>query len=389
MLVPLSYNIRSLFVRKATTIATALGVALVVFVLAASLMLANGVQKTLGRSGSPDVALVMSKGADAELSSNIDQGHVALLKALAPIRSRQGSPDAVAEIVGVLAIDKVGTAGGLVNVAVRGVEESVLAFRPTVRVIEGHAPRPGTDEAMIGRAIRGRAAGVELGQSFEIRKNRKLRVVGVFEDGGSSFESEVWTDVENVRQAFSRQGLASSLRARLRSESAFDEFKRLVESDRRLGLTAVRETTYYEQQSQGTSIFLMAMGILITFFFSFGAIIGAMITMYAAVANRSREIGTLRALGFSKGAILFSFLFEAIVLAGIGGVVGVLASLGLGAVEFSVTNFSSFSELVFRFEPAPGILLIALMAGSFMGLVGGFFPAVRAARVDILQALRG
>ena len=388
-MIPLSYNFRSLAVRKATTGATAGGVALVVFVFASAQMLAQGVERTLGKSGSEDVAIVLSRGADAELSSNVDQASIGLVKASREVRQRSGGiPDAVAEIVGVLALDKVGTTG-LSNVQIRGVEESVFQFRPTARVTEGRAARPGADEAVVGASIRGRFVGLEVGQSFEIRKNRRVTVVGVFEDGGSSFESEVWTDLDLVRAAFGRAALVSSVRVRLRSPGDFDAFKRNVEENRQLGLQAIAEPKYYADQSEGTATFVRGLGFIIAFFFSIGAMIGAMITMYAAVANRSREIGTLRALGFSKLNILFSFLLEAIVLSLIGGAAGAGASLLMGFVRFSVINFASWSEIVFTFVPTVVIVGKSVIFAGAMGLLGGFFPAIRAARVPILAALRG
>jgi putative ABC transport system permease protein len=378
-----------MMVRRLTTFATAFGIGLVVFVFASAQMLAAGVEETLGSSGSPDIAIVLSRGSDAELSSNLDQPNVNLITALPGVRERADhTPDAVGEVVGVLALDKIGTTG-VSNVQVRGVTDHVLEFRPTARIIEGVAATPGTDEAVVGRAIRGRFRGLEIGQSFDIRHDRPVRIVGVFEDDGSSFESEVWADLDTVRTAFGREGLVSSVRVHLSSESAFDGFRSAVESDRRLGMQALRETTYYADQSQGTATFVRVLGFLIAFFFTVGAMIGAMITMYAAVSNRTREIGTLRALGFSRFGILFSFLLESMVLAMLGGVIGALASLVWGTVEISMVNFASWSEIVFAFHPSPQILLSSMVFAAFVGILGGFFPALSAARVSPIAAMRG
>lgn len=387
-MVPISYNLRSLAVRKTTTLATAGGIALVVFVLAAVLMLSAGVKRTLASSGAPDVAMILRKGSDAELSSGVEIPSVGLILANKQVARRaDGTPDGVGEIVVVITVDKLGTEG-VSNVQIRGTTEDVYAFRPEVKIIEGRKARPGADECVIGRAIRGRFKGVDLGQSFELRKNRSVKVVGIFESGGSSYESEAWTDIDAARTAFGREGIVQSVRARLVSEGSFDAFKRALESNRQLGVEVVRESAYYEKQSQGTSLFVTAMGTVVAFFFAVGAMIGAMITMYSAVANRKREIGTLRALGFGRFTIMLSFLLESVLLSLVGGVLGVVASLAMGSVRFSMVNMQSWSEMVFSFDPTPGILLGALAFAAAMGLIGGLFPAVSAARMPLIKALK-
>jgi putative ABC transport system permease protein len=216
-----------------------------------------------------------------------------------------------------------------------------------------------------------------------------VKVVGVFEAGGSSFESEVWADVDTARSSFGREGIASSVTVRLESASKFEAFKAAMESDKQLGLQALTETKYYEKQSQGTAIFITIMGIVIVFFLSLGAMIGALITMQAAVAQRQRELGTLRALGFSRLSILASFLLESGLLAFIGGAVGVAAALGLSFVKISMMNFATWQEVTFSFDPNPGVIIGALLAGALMGILGGFFPALRAARISPIEAMRG
>lgn len=388
-MIPIRYNVRSLAVRKATTVATAAGIALVVFVLASSLMLQAGIKKTLGASGKADDAIVLRMGSDAELGSVIEESSVPLILAAPGVKKdERGQPMGVAEIVVVGAMDKLGTKG-VTNVSIRGVPEDVMRFRPEVHIVAGRPPRPGTDEALVGSRIRGRIQGLDLGQSFDIKKGRPVQVVGIFEAGGSSYESEVWVDREILRQAYGREGVESSVRVQLESPSKFDAFRAGVENDKRLGLQAMRETAFYEKQSEGASIFIGALGTVVSIFFAIGAMIGAMITMYAAVANRQREIGTLRALGFSRTSILTSFLLEAIVLAIIGGAVGAAASMAMGLVHFSMVNFSSWSEIVFSFDPTPRVIAMALAFACGMGLIGGFFPAVRAARTSPLKAIRG
>jgi putative ABC transport system permease protein len=389
-MIPIVYNIRSLTVRKTTTIAAGLGVALVAFVFSTAAMLSEGIKRTLSKSGSADVAVVIRKGSDVELSSSVEDPQVGLVLAGPGVKKDEsGAPIGVSEVVAVIALDKLGTDGGVSNVQVRGVNDNVLKLRTGVRVVTGRQPRPGTDEGMVGRAIRGRFRGLDIGQSFELRKGRSVQVVGVFEDDGSSFESEVWCDRDTLRAAFGREGVVSSVRVRLQSPALYDAFEAFVERDKQLGLEAFREPEYYNKQSEGMAKFVIALGTMIATFFSIGAMIGAMITMHASVADREREIGTLRALGFSRVGILFSFLLESLMLAVAGGTVGALASMLMGFARFSMINFQSWSEMVFTFEPHPDIIMGALIRAGIMGLVGGLLPAIRAARVSPVRAMRG
>ncbi len=385
----LTYNIRSLFVRKTTTFATMTGIGAVVFVLASSMMLSEGVRASLSRSGSKDVAIVLSKGADNELSSNYENANVGIISAGPGVALRSnGKPDVLQEVLVVVTVDRA-DGNGFSNVTMRGVPEDVLDFRRSAKIVAGRAPRAGTDEVMIGQGIRGRFKGVELGQSFEIRKNRHASVVGVFTDAGSSLESEAWGDLDNLRNAFGRGTVISATRVRLKSESAFKPFKAALEGDVRLGVEVRQEIEYYEGLSEGLAIFLGILGGMFVVFFGAGAVIGAAITMYATVANRQREIGTLRAIGFSRGAILMSFVFESVMLAIAGGVVGALLALSMRLVKLSFMNPQTFSEQVFTFEPTPQILIISVSVAVVVGLIGGFLPAIRAARVSVLTALRG
>ena len=391
-MIPVSYNVRNLAVRKSTTLAAALGLGLVVFVFASVMMLNNGIRRTLGRSASPDVAIVLRKGSDAELSSSIDDPSVSLIVASKEIsKGGDGQPLAIGEVVAVMLLEKLGTefgASGVSNVQVRGVPDGAFKFRPSVHIVEGRLAQPGSDEVIVGKAIRGRFRGLQVGQTFELKKNRPAKVVGVFADDGSSFESEVWADLHVMRAAFGREGLVSAVRARLESPTKFDAFKTGIETNRQLGLSVMRESDYYDKLSEGTRIFITAMGVMIAVFFSIGAMIGATITMHAAVANRQREIGTLRALGFSRSSILTSFLFESILLAVIGGAIGAAASLLMGFVRFSTMNFASWSEISFSFEPTPTIIVTAVVLAAVMGIIGGFFPAIRASRVSPIEAMR-
>jgi len=389
MFIPLSYNLRSLFVRKATTFAAAFGIALVVFVLASSLMLSRGIEQTMISTGARDRALVLRKGADTELASGITTDKANLVVAAPGVKRQDGQALVASEVVVVLAQEKLGSGGKVSNVQVRGVQPTSYVLRKELEVIKGRPAAPGTDEAVIGSNIEGNYAGMELGQSFELKKNRRVTVVGVFDAGGSAFDSEVWVDLDTLRSTFGREGLASSMLVQLESPDVYDVFSDAIEHDKQLDLDAFRELEYYEKQSEGTSIFITAIGVLIAVFFSLGAMIGATITMYAAVSQRSREIGTLQALGFSRFAILVSFVFEAIVLALGGGLVGVVASLFMGMVRLSMMNFATWQEISFSFDPSPPILVSALVAGGFMGFLGGLFPAIRASRLSPIEAMRG
>ncbi len=388
-MIPVAYNFGSIGVRRRTTAAAILGIALVVFVLAATLMLTEGIRRTLGSTGRTDVALVIRKGSDAELSSNIDQANVGvILEGPEVRRSDTGSALGCGEVVVVAALDKLG-ANGVSNVNVRGVSDNVWKVRSLAHVVDGVPPRPGTDEAAIGARIRGRFRGVQLGQSVELRKGRSVRIVGVFEADGSGFESEIWADLDTVRNAFGREGLVSSTTVQLVSEGSFDAFKDRIEHDKQLGLEAMRESAYYEKQSENLAKFIGVLGVLITVFFSIGAMIGAMNTMYASIASRHREVGTLRAIGFSRRSVLACFLLEAAFLSMMGGAIGCVASLSLGVVKFSMVNFQTWSEIVFVFRPTPLILGIAMGAAVAMGVLGGFLPALRAARLRPVEAMRG
>jgi putative ABC transport system permease protein len=387
--IPIRYNIRSLAVRKTTTIATAFGIALVVFVLASALMLSAGIKKTMGASGKPDTAIVLRVGSDAELGSTVEEAAVPLILAAPGVKvDDQGRPMGTAEVVVVAAMPKLG-AVGVTNVTLRGVQDNALRFRPDVRIVAGRPARPGADEVIVGTGIRGRIEGLELDQTFELKKNRPVKVVGIFEASGSSYESEVWVDAEVLRQAFHREGIYSSVRVILESPTKFDAFRAGIDNDKRLGLQAERETTFYERQSEGVAKFVRVLGTIVSIFFAAGAMIGGMITMYGAVASRQREIGTLRALGFSRRSVLSSFLIEAILLSLIGGAFGLVASMLMGMAHLSMVNPSSWSEVVFSFEPTPRVLMTALLFACAMGLFGGLFPAVRAARTSPLQAIRG
>ncbi len=389
MFIPLSYNVRSLLVRKTTSLATAFGIALVVFVLASSLMLSRGITQTLVSSGKHDRAIILRKGSESELASALTTAQAGIILAAPGVKKEGTTPLGAGEVVVVITADKLGMEGQISNIQVRGVQPSSYVLRNELKIIEGRPPAPGTDEAIVGKSIRGRFRGMDLGQTVELKKNRSVTVVGIFESEGSAFESEIWADLDTLRATFGREGSFSSMLVQLESAAKYDVFAATVEHDKQLGLEVFREDAYYEKMSEGTSIFITAIGVLVTVFFSLGAMIGATITMYAAVSQRSREIGTLQALGFSRLAVLTSFMVEAVVLALGGAALGALASMLMSTVSFSMMNFATWQEITFSFQPSLEIVLGSMVAGAFMGLVGGFFPALRAARTPPIQAMRG
>jgi putative ABC transport system permease protein len=389
-MIPLSYNLRSILVRRTTTAAAVIGIALVVFVLASTLMLSAGIQATLARGGGRDSAIVIRKGSDNELSSIIDQAKVSTILAAPGVKkSSEGQPIGTGDVAMIVMLEPTAAPGGLSNVQIRGVAFDALpVVRPRVKIVEGRLPAPGSDEAMVGRAIAGRFTHLSVGDAFEPKKNRPLRVVGVFEDGGSAWESEVWADIDTVRSAFGRQGMVSSVRVNLGSPADFDQFEANIESDKRLGLEAMTDTQWTEKQSNGMMLFVTILGGLTSAFFAIGAMIGAMNTMYASIANRQKEIGTLRAIGFRRRHVLLSFVLESILIALIGGALGSLAALGMTFAKFSMLNFATFSEMVFRFQPTVQVFVIAFLFAGGMGLLGGLLPAIRAARMPPVQAMR-
>jgi putative ABC transport system permease protein len=387
-MIPLKYNLRSLMVRKTSNLLAVFGVALVVFVLATALMLSAGIRKTLATSGRDDIAIVIRKGSESELGSSIEDPTVGLIASQPGVAQVNGRGAGVGETVLVVALEKNG-ANGLTNIQVRGVSPEAATLNRPIQIIKGRAAKPGSDEVVIGKRLEGRFRGLELGTSFDLRRNRPALVVGVFSAGGTSYESEVWADQDTLRSAFGRPGIVSSVRVRLASPNAFDGFRTSIEQDKRMGLEALTERKYYERLSENTSLFITALGSVIAVFCSLGAMIGAMITMYGAVANRTREIGTLRALGFPRLQVLASFVIESLILSAAGGLLGCLGAIAIGSVEISMMNFASWSEMVFRLDPTPQALGIALLCAGVMGLLGGFLPALRAARVTALAAMRG
>jgi len=384
--VPLAYVARNLAARRLTTVLTAFGMALVVYVFATVLMLAAGLEATLIATGQPDNVIVIRRGAQSEVQSGVDRLAAGIVESLPDIATGSDGERLISkESVVLINLPKRQT-GKPSNVVIRGVTSIGLTLRPQVKIVEGRMFRPGTSEIVTGSAIAGGFRGAALGEMLHFAQ-RDWIVVGVFDGGRTGFDSEIWGDAEQMLQAFRRTGF-SALVFRLNDAGRFDAVKRDIESDPRLTLEAKRETRFYADQSEALSKFISYLGTTISAIFSIGAIIGAMITMYASVASRTSEIGTLRALGFSRFAILVAFLIESLLLGLVGGAVGLLAASFMQALSISTLNFQTFAELAFTFALTPAIVAYSLAFSLLMGFVGGFLPAARAARLKIVDALR-
>ncbi|MGE0547408.1 MAG: ABC transporter permease [Kofleriaceae bacterium] len=385
-MVPIQYNVRSLFVRKVTTFATAFGIALVVFVAAGSLMLGEGVSRAVETGSRDDTAIILRKGSDAELSSTLSNDILGLFRGHPQVSQAAGG-GVIGEIVVIITADRV-DGSGISNVLVRGTPPEGFAFRPEIKITKGRAPKPGTNEVVVGEQIAGRFKGVAMGGQFELRRNRPLLVVGEFTTTGTN-GSEVIGDLDVIRRAVGRESIVSSARVRLTDKNAFDAYRAVIEADKRFSAKVMRESDYFKKVAGQTSGFLLMLGGGIAFMFSIAAMLGAAITMNGAVAHRTREIGTLRALGFSRFAILFAFLLEAMLLAALGGGIGTLCAFLLSFLSFPIMNFQTFSEIVIGFPITGGLIIQTLIFSVGMGLIGGLAPAIRASRIAPVEAMRG
>ncbi len=387
MAIPISYNYRNLLARKLTTLLTVTGVALVVFVLTAVLMMANGVKKTLVSTGSDNNIIVLRKSATSDVLSAVGRDSARLVETFPEIATAEdGKPMISKEAVTIINLYRK-ESNDMGNVIVRGVSLDAVKMRPQVRIISGRIWDPAKSEIIIGRSIYERFKGCDIGQTLKFG-TRNWLIVGVFDAQKSGFESEIWGDIEQMMSAFNRPYFSTMI-ARLRDENQKSSFKTRFESETRLQQLQIKgEKEYYNEQSRPLASFLTVLGGIITGIFSFGAMIGAMITMYASVANRTVEIGTLRALGFLRRSILLAFLLESLLIALIGGALGILLASALQFVTISMLNFSSFSEIAFSFNLTPLIIVVSFVFALMMGILGGFLPAIRASRLNIVNALR-
>jgi ABC-type antimicrobial peptide transport system permease subunit len=380
--IPLAYIARNLWTRRLTTTLTAGGLALVVFVFATVLMLDAGLKKTLVSTGEHDNVVVIRKGAETEVQSAIDRNQASIMEMHPSVAiGADGRPLASKEEVVLISLVKI-SSNKPSNVVIRGVSPTGLGLRPQVKLVAGRMFKAGSSEIIVGSSVAKGFSGTQIGEHLRFAQ-RDWTVVGTFDAGGSGFDSEIWGDVDQLMQSFRRTSY-SSMVVRLAQTNLFDRFKADIDVDPRLADEAKRERAFYSDQSKALSTFINILGFTLSTIFS----IAAMITMYASVANRVAEIGTLRALGFKRINVLAAFLVEAMLLALVGGIAGLGCAALMQFASFSTTNFQTFADLSFRFILTPTIVVKTLAFSVTMGLIGGFLPAMRAARMNIVDALR-
>ena len=388
MKIPFVYNVRSVMQRPVSTGLTALGIALVVAVFVAMLALANGFIAALVTTGSPDNVLLLRRGADSELSSGIPREAISIISASPHIATgSDGRPLVSPETYIVLNLRRPGGDEFTVaNVVARGISEKAWEVRRNIKIIEGRRLASGQSEICVGSKLLGRFANVAVGDVLRFG-NRNWNVVCRFTADGSAFESEIWGENEQFQNVF-RGDAFQAVAFRLKDPGGFEEAKAAFLADPRIQVDAHRESEFYANQSAVLGNILRFLAIFITGIMAIGAVFGAVNTMYAAVSSRTPEIAVLLTLGFHPRSVLVSFLAESAVIAVLGGVIGCLLALPINGVVTSTTNFASFSEIAFAFRVTPNLLLLGVVFALVMGVVGGFFPARRASRLPVIQALR-
>jgi putative ABC transport system permease protein len=383
----LLYNVESVRARWRTTVVAVLGIAGAVGVFVAMLSLARGFEAALVTSGSPDNAMIRRAGATSEIDSLISREQLRVIEDAAEVARDAEGPLVSGEVVSVASLP-LRASGTDANVQLRGVSLRALRVHDRVRVVEGRFLRPGLPELVVGRSARASYASLDPGDEVRLGE-LSFRVVGVFDAGGSSFDSEIWGDADLVNAAYQRPaGIQQTVSARLASADSLDALKRRIAADPRMRAQVERETDYYARASLMMSQLIRVLGSLVAVVMGIGAVFAALNTMYSAVAERQREVATLRALGFGPGTVVASFTFEALLVAGVGGLLGALAVVPLNGLATSTLNFQTFSHLAFAFQVTPGLLLFGFAFALAMGILGGVPPALRAARLPVAAALR-
>lgn len=384
--IPFQYIWRNLFARRLTTLLTAGGMALVVFVFTAVQMLEAGLRSTLIETGSADNIVAIRSASQTEIQSSIERNQAMILASLPHIATdHAGQPLFARECLVLITLNKK-ISNHPANITVRGTDATGLLLRPQVQLIKGRPFRPGSSEIIVGSSIANGFNGVGLGEKLFFAR-REWQVVGIFDAGKTGFNSEIWGDSEQMMQAF-RRPVYSSVIFKLDDRRAFEQVTERIAADRRLTVEAKHENTFYADQSKFMAAFISILGNTLSIIFSIGAVLGAMITMYGSVASRTAEIGALRAIGFRKSRILIAFLSESLLLSLLGGGTGIVAASAMQWITISTMNWQTFSELAFSFTLTPGIVAGALAFSLSMGFIGGFLPAVRAAGLNIVDALR-
>jgi putative ABC transport system permease protein len=387
MAIPLIYNVRSVRARWTSTIVAVLGIAGTVGVFVAMLSLARGFKATLVASGSPDNALVMRAGSSSEMMGGITLDSIKVIQDAPGIARGSNGPLITQDVVGVMPIPLIST-GTDANVQIRGVSPNVLEIRRFVKMSQGRMFNPGMSEIVVGKNASKTYRGLTVGNRIDMAGGH-WEVVGVFDAGGSAFDSEIWTDSRVLNDILKRpSNIFQSATVHLDSPSSFQALKDSLTSDPRLNVDVTREIDYYAKQSTTMTTLITVLGGLVAAIMAIGAVFGALNTMYSAVAERGREIATMRALGFNAYSVVFSFLVEALLISFIGGVIGCLVVLPLNGLTTSTMNFQTFSNLAFAFKITPELLVKGVIFALVMGVVGGLLPAVRAASLPVATALR-
>jgi putative ABC transport system permease protein len=387
MAIPLVYNVRSVRRRWTSAIVAVLGIAGTVGVFVAMLSMARGFKATLVASGSPDNAIVMRAGSSSEMMSALTLDQVKVIEDAPGVAPGPRGPAVSPEVVVVAAFPLAKT-GTDANVQVRGVSPHVLAVRRNVRIVQGRLFRPGLSELVVGRNVAGTYAGLDLGRTVSFGGGT-WTVVGVFDAGGSAFDSELWCDAAVLNQVYKRpENIFQSVTVHLTSPADLTRFKDALTSDPRLSVEVENERAYYEKNSRALTTMITVLGSLVAFVMGIGAVFGALNTMYSAVAERSREIATMRALGFGGASVVASFVFEGLLIALAGGVLGCVAVLPVNGLTTGTMNWQTFSHLAFAFRITPGLLVGGVVFALLMGLLGAVPPALRAARRPVAVALR-
>ncbi len=385
-MIPLKYNVRNLRVRWKTTMMTVLGTGLVVWSSCILFGLVEGMEHSLAISGDPLDVIVMRKGSSTETTGGFESSKADELLNLPGIaRDERGRPLAAKELLNIPIAEREN--GTRTNIIVRGVQPASRQLRPNFRIVEGSDLVEGRGECIVSRQMSKRFKGAQIGGRLEFGDKEKYTVVGIFTAGGSAAESEVWADLKDVERNTGREGSVSCVQVRAASSGDYDKLRDTIENDTRFKLAAIPESVYFLNQSR-SSIFLKGAGTLIAVLLTLGAMFSAANTMFAAVSARTREIGTMRALGFSQLDILISFLGESLILCAMGGAVGLLAAIPLNALTYETSDFNSFASMTVSFRFGPMVMTVALVMTLAMGLFGGMFPALRAVRLNVISALR-
>jgi putative ABC transport system permease protein len=387
MAIPVIYNLRSVKARWASSVVAVLGIAGTVGVFVAMMSLAKGFKATVMSSGSADNALVLRAGSTSEMNGAVTLDQVKVLEDAPGVARGANGPLITPEVV-VIAPFPLRSTGTDANVQVRGVSPKVLEVRSRVKIVEGRFFTPGLAEVVVGKNASNSYSGLTLGNTIKLG-GRNWNVVGVFDSGGSAFDSEVWCDSRVLNQTYKRpDSIFQSVTVHLTSAGALQQFKDSVTSDPRLTVDVSREVDYYDKQSRTLTTLIVVLGSMVAAIMGIGAVFGALNTMYSAVAERAREIGTMRALGFGSGSVVFSFVIEALLISFLGGVLGCIAVLPLNGITTGAMNMQTFSHLAFAFRITPFLLAAGVIFALVMGVVGGLPPAIRASRRPVAEALR-